>query len=481
VLFSAYLFAETFRYLRNTDNFGYCAAPVLASMFTFALAYILPATANNFDPYILGRFSRYFEAGPDQQLSGAILIVATAAFVMWRGFYFSMRSAVRLRIFLTSRPQLRKELQVNLFPTFCIQLIFIAVVAFSIQKGIFGFSQNAASHLEYIDILEILNILRGAGALSLFLISVELFNRQKDGRPHIFILLAVLSLMVLHIGFGFISGFKSQVVMPFVTLAAARFIATRTIPLYQVVAIFLALLAGYYVVEPYRQYLGREAQEVTTSTVEGLFDAVFESNKERESFSNSDVPLATQIATRFDQLGFTTVGMAYRDQGSYDADLASRLAQSLYLAPVLAYIPRALWLDKPSYNTGLWFSQVVVGNVNDSGTSVGMGAITLCYLIGGIPVVCVVFLVIGWLQALLFEGVARSGAGGLIIYGSVCTILILLPTEIGLALGGLLRMLPFAFIAQLVVLSAKVPSLSNETPKSQSTFSPSPRAQQHVF
>ena len=117
-------------------------------------------------------------------------------------------------------------------------------------------------------------------------------------------------------------------------------------------------------------------------------------------------------------------------------------------------MPRALWPSKQSIRRGSWFNQTVLGQDDDAVTSVGMGPVTFLYIAGGTALIVVGFFALGWLQALLFEGFARSGAGGLIMYLSVAMILVFIPSEVGPALTSLLRLLPLAFLSQFILLRA---------------------------
>jgi hypothetical protein len=81
-----------------------------------------------------------------------------------------------------------------------------------------------------------------------------------------------------------------------------------------------------------------------------------------------------------------------------------------------------------------------------------MGPIGYLYLAGGVMAVILGFASFGVLQALIFEGVARAGAGGMIIFLSVAGTLVLIPSAFGPAISGLLSLLPFAFLAQMLFL-----------------------------
>ena len=60
----------------------------------------------------------------------------------------------------------------------------------------------------------------------------------------------------------------------------------------------------------------------------------------------------------------------------------------------------------------------------------------------------------GKLQALIFEGIGRAGAGGLIVFLSASTTLVMIPTSFGPAVTGVLRIVPVTFVAQWLLLRA---------------------------
>jgi hypothetical protein len=211
------------------------------------------------------------------------------------------------------------------------------------------------------------------------------------------------------------------------------------------------------VIEPYRTYIN-EHDLYGKSGIATLGHGLVEVLKYPSRYTpTNDITLASQIASRFDLLGMSATGIAFTNAGGVDPATRGKLLQSIILSPILAFVPRALWQDKPSYNTGTWFNQIVLGKRHDSITSVGMGPLALTNMAGGVFGVFACFLCLGWLQAMLFEGAARSGVGGIIIYLSVIITLVTIPTEFGLAIGGLFRILPFAVIAQHILLHPSSP------------------------
>lgn len=446
--FSAYLLLECGFFIRSTDMSGFMAPALLASIVHFFLSYILSGTASYFEPWI---FSRFPQLATNDELIKPLLIVWAAAFCMWRGYYLGGRFGRVLRRRLEGLRQIRKSLNPSLKPVVALEVAFIAAVLYAISIGVFGFSSSEEARNQNLGIMDFLNLIQSGGMLALFLLLVMHYRLKEEARRSSLFSAFCLLCVAGHAAIGAISGFKSQIVLPFAIMAFARFVVTRRISVVHAVIVPLTLLAAYQVVEPYRRYLGTNTM-FGESTMGSLGTAMADAYGRRDELIRESQPLAVQIASRFDLLGVTAIGVEYSDRGYVKPSVVQSYLESIYLSPVLAFVPRLLWPEKGSYSTGVWFNQVVMHNWWDSATSVGMGPVAWLHIAGGLAGVMLGFFGWGILQGLMFEGFAKAGAGGLIVYLSAIATLVMIPSELGPALTGLLRTLPFAFLVQRFVL-----------------------------
>lgn len=446
---AVYLFIECRLYLNRTDAFGLLAPPFLASIAHFFLAYLLPTSATFVDPWIQSRFVVYFQSF-HEQIERALLYAWLAAFCMWRGYYLGLGAAARLRSVVRRSDIFRRELEPNVAAAVATQAAYFVLVAYAVSLGIFGFSSNVETRAANVELLDLINLGLAAGSLSFLLLLCYLFRRRQAGASATLLYAACVGLLILHVIVGAISGFKSQMVMPFVMVAAAKFLVTRRISFGAVALGGLALIAAYQVVEPYRAYLSRNGLS-GVSDVSSLFDALQTSYAERDLGQQSSVPLSTQMLQRVDMTVMSAVGIQFADGSTDEAGRKGKeFAQSIYLAPVLAFVPRAFWADKPAFTSGGWFNRTVLRNNTEA--AVGMGPIAWLYVLGGVVAVVIGFLCIGFAQALMFEGFARAGAGGVIVFLSAANSLVTLPSDLGPVFVGVLRLLPFAILAQWLLL-----------------------------
>ncbi|WP_132032292.1 hypothetical protein [Aquabacter spiritensis] len=461
--FSIYLYLESRRLILSSDSLSALSPAVLSSFFVFFASYTLQSSVMIFDEKFRMDYMFLFYDFYESFLY-SIFICFGACFVMWRGYYIGSKIASGLRNSLIQSQFIRKNLHPNMISIFFLQLIYIFGVLYSIKNGIFGFSANKIRIEENVSAMEFLNLAIGAGTFALFLLALSYFQLRKSGGKAAAMGAMTLVMAAVMVCVGAFSGFKSQLAVPFIVIAAAAFVVLKRIKYQYIIYGILALIVAYSIIEPFRSYLGRNPN-VQPDSVSEMVDVLQKSYGERDRYQRAETPVLLSITSRLDVLGQTAVAIDYVDAGRLDPTIAEWMAEAIYLSPILAFLPRAFWPDKPSYSTGVWFNQHVRGSWYDSRTAVGMGPVAYLYLVGGLTGVLLGFFCIGILQAVIFEGVGRAGPGGLIVYFSVAMPLALLPTDLGVVLTSLIRMLPIAFLAQYFVLLPGRTRLSPTPPR----------------
>jgi hypothetical protein len=448
-LLSFYLCAEIWRALDRGKTLMLIAPPLLASFLYFFLSHILSAIARLSFPNIDERAATLTVTYWDDMTRQALWATA-AAFAMWRSYEWATGPSMAVRDLLKSSGMVRTALAPNVISAILGLGAYVACIAFMISTGTFGMASTAESREAQLGIMQFLNIGLGIGALSMFMLFVALFNRMKAGRPAPGLAALSALALLLQIGAGALAGFKSQVFMPFVIAGLAYYLVYRRIPMSAVVAAVMAIFAAYLIVEPYRAYLGR-------STLQGqagadLITALQESWSQRSALVSEQRSVTEQALSRFDLSQFTAVSLAYADAGLLRKEDQAWLQQSVYISPIFAFVPRAIWPDKPIFASGVWFSNNVWQNLDDTTTSVGMGPISFLYFIGGGAGIILGFAALGLLQAIMFRGVGAFGAGGLLIFVMTANNLVFIPSDLGVSLAGFFQSLPIALLAQFVFL-----------------------------
>lgn len=449
-LLALYLLGEARLHLRHSDTLGLLSPAFLALIFHFVLSYLLGITVSVFLPWVMQRFYIWLP-GLDDALSGTLILAGLAAFCMLRGYAIGQPLARMLRRSAKSTPLLRRDMRPRFGLVLGMQAFFILLVVYAIDLGVYGLLGTAETRERHFDVVQLLNLGLAAGTLSYFLILLRHFERRAEGRTSFLKTVGIGVLIAVHVIAGALSAFKSQIAFPFVLAGFAYFLMTRRMPLRFVGYACVALLMAYVVIEPFRGYLALRGTPPASLTE--AVDAIATSFEMREQLSyHSDLSRAEAIASRFDLAGMTALAIDYVDRGDLQGDKRAEFQDSILLAPILAYVPRAVWPNKPSYSQGVWFNQNVRGSWSDERTSVGMGPIGYLYMAGGVTAVVLGFLGFGILQALIFDGFARAGPGGLIMFFGVASSLIIISSSFGPAVTGILRVLPLAFVAQMILL-----------------------------
>ncbi|ESW60354.1 MAG: hypothetical protein Q27BPR15_12390 [Rhodobacter sp. CACIA14H1] len=449
-LLALYLLLEARIYLRRSDLLGLLSPALLALIFHFVLSYLLGITFSVFFPWIIQRYE-FWLPDLDGALSDMLILAGLAAFCMLRGYAIGRPLARLLRRVVKATPLMRREMRPVFGLILGMQAVYLLLVVYAIQIGVYGLISTPEARTQHVDMLRILSLALATGTLSYFLILLRHFERCEAGLDSFLSKVSVSMLIMLHVMVGALSAFKSQIVFPFVIAGFAYFLATRRMPIRFVAYACIALVVAYAVIEPFRSYLG--VRGTSPSSLTAAVQAFGTALNQREQLTHySSISQAEAIASRFDISGMAAIAIAFVDRGDLQTDYRNQFQNSILLAPILAYVPRAVWPGKPSYSEGVWFNQSVLGRLNDENTSVGMGPIGYLYMAGDISAVILGFLSFGILQALVFEGFARAGSGGLIVFFSVAVVLISIPTSFGPTVTGVLQMLPLAFVAQFIIL-----------------------------
>lgn len=448
---SVYLIFEIRLLLQSGDVLGLLSPAFLSILLHFVTSYLFGITSATFEPSIMTRFGDWVP-DLDRKLAGMLFFALISVFCMLRGYAIGRPLAQRLLARLQRTPSLRHSMRPNLHFVFGSQVIFLLIAGYSISTNTYGMLSTPEGLEKSQYFIQIIKLVLSAGSLGLLLIFIYYFQKRKMGYKSIINTFFILILFITHLFLGILSGFKFQVILPFLVITLAHFLVTQKIDFRFIVVIICTFNLAYAVIEPFRGYLAQQSN--APSSVSEALDAFGSSYQNRDQLINEDSdPLAQQISERFDLAGMTTVAIDFEQKGRLQEDDRTDFQNSILLAPVLAYVPRAVWADKPSYsNDGVWFNQIVLGKRFDELTSVGMGPIGYLYMTGGIIAIILGFAAFGVMQSLIFEGAARAGAGGLIVYLSLAGTLVLVPTAVGPSISGLLSLIPFAFIAQFFFL-----------------------------
>ena len=314
-----------------------------------------------------------------------------------------------------------------------------------IQLGVYGYSSTYEQLINLGSVTQYLAMGSGLGKLALVVAALQFFRRKFSPAAMGWF----YRLLVVEVLFGFLSGFKSAVVMPFVIAAFCQYLQTGRFSKNWIILVLVGVFAAYAVIEPFRAARNE--------------DASFRGNSLGSIVSTIIGASGTSVGDKTEQVG-TLLSVASRSNLSYIASFGIEFADShsslpagspdflgdLFLAPLHAWIPRLIWHTKPLGNLGLWYNQEVMGMSHFSSTA--MGPFAYLYFAGGFVAVFLGFFFIGVVQRSLFFLLqpAISVAGATVFLAMLGTI-VSIDSSFNSIIITLCRDLPLLLILQFLL------------------------------
>jgi hypothetical protein len=324
----------------------------------------------------------------------------------------------------------------------------VRLVQFSL--GIYGFNADADLFAQSAGFGQYLNIMTGLGSLALAVTALHRFSLPNVVRTWV-----LPTLLANEVFWGFLSGFKSNVVLPFVIVGVAAAVVGKRPPVAFVLYSVAALFVAYTFVQPYRM-LRMEDPDFdykSPTYVAGVFYriATGETALPTEQEQTGGTGTILQASARFSITGMGARALEYKAIHGLGPSDPPFLAD-LVLSPVYAVVPRALWPSKSSSLTGKWAYQTMLGRTGE-GTSIAIGPVSNLYLGGGVAVVLLFFYVVGLVQRFSVGAFFRPSAGSLVIYVGLLSTLSMVGNDPGVFFIDYIRYLPLLIMTQNILFA----------------------------
>lgn len=443
LLLLSYLSFEIIQFRKYNSENWFLSPVVLASLFTFALSFSITNLVYFIPSHISYKYI-YNILGPEPfpYLNKAMNYISLAAFFMWFGYRLKLGN--RLFYFLTNNSIIKKsflkrsdELRINII----LFLFLISIIAriIQIQLGLYGFAGDPESREIYGGIWNILYMIGSSGTLILIVSSLNYFNKGTKK------LLFIIS-FVVELSFGLLSGMKSEIMLPFFIISFTYYIARKRFNKAIISFAIVSIIIAYIIVEPFRilRMTDKRFSSDPITIVSTLVDS-YEMNKRTKLVDEQSFDIIIlQFLSRLEYTLTTARAIQYKDQVGLDTR-AQDFKERLLTVPLQAYIPRAIWSDKPLEDSGKWYSVYVWGSVETS--SVAYSPIGFAYFAGGVIPLVIIFILIGILQKTLFNFL-KAGSGGIIIYFGLLLSVVLIDSKVNTIFVTWLRNLPVLFLLQ---------------------------------
>jgi hypothetical protein len=310
-----------------------------------------------------------------------------------------------------------------------------------VQLGVFGYSAEYDRLIELGSVTQYLAMGASFGKLALVVATIDYYSPQRGIRTERWF----VAILAYEMGFGFLSGFKSAVVMPIIIIALCQYLRLGRVSKIWLIAAPIALAMAYAVIEPFRVALNQDLGFKGTS-ISTILDTMSSTSGPAAS---DDSSLALSVMGRMNMTYSASVGISFADSAETMPEGSPDFLGDLLLAPVHAWVPRFIWADKALGNIGLWYTQVVMGN--DIMSSTAMGPFTYLYFAGGTIAVVLGFLFLGVMQRLLVVLTNPTiSASGAMVYLGMLSAVVLVDTAFNSIIITICRELPLLLIMQAV-------------------------------
>jgi hypothetical protein len=393
----------------NVHGNGFLLNPlVLSTLLTFVVGF----GASN---YVLltevGQVDRFLDTDPYRYLNKAMILIFFAMVSLWAGYRSGagpwltgkwIRSGV-------GKKYLRREYQPNYRVIAAFFAVSLSCRLLQVWFGVFGYSADLDPLIRLASYTQWLTMGANLGLLALLVISLTWFHGSVDRR----VLYLMVAFLMYETIFGFLSGYKAAVVMPFILTGVVSYYATDRFPWRALLAAIALLYLAYAVIEPFRalRYLDPDFKN---RDIMEIASGMARAGKNYDRAEVKDVFLA-QIAPRLNSTLLAACAIKYMDQNQLPPN-APAFLQDLFLSPFHALIPRFLWPEKPMESRSLWFNSEVLGAPEDTLTSVGMTPIGYLYFSGGALAIGIGFFLIGIAQRWVATSFWKCGSGSAFVY-----------------------------------------------------------------
>jgi hypothetical protein len=449
-LFLSYLAVEVLEVGRSIGNKLLLNPAVLATVVTFG---IFMGISSVF-PLIFGDDLLKATLGdaPHPWMTRALLYTFLAAAAMWAGYRARVGQAIaaRIRRWAALQRLLRREYILDW--RFVSMALFVGIAArwLQISLGLFGYSSEAEQLATLSGFTQLLTFGAGLGKLVLAVASLALFRFEGKRRG---LASLVLLLLAVETAFGFLSGFKSQVVIPFLIVGFCHYAVRGRLPRSFLAVVVVLIAASYFVIEPFRllryssdRFEGRDIARIGAQML-GTFDTRGTGAEQRKTIAER---LAFNVLHRANHLPDAARSIQFKEESELPEGSPSFLG-NLLMFPLHAFVPRLLWPEKPLQNLGRWHAINVYGLPPSMITATAMTPVAYLYFAGGGFAVAFVFFCLGTVQRALFDAFRDAGSGGLLILLVYLGHMALMESSVDALLISLVRTFPLLLLAQYLL------------------------------
>tara|TARA_B100000963_G_scaffold361806_1_gene399815 strand:+ start:21151 stop:22722 length:1572 start_codon:yes stop_codon:yes gene_type:complete len=400
----------------------------------------------------------FWDDNPYKALNKAMILTIFSAFALFLGYKIKISESIgiqlhtRVKKFLTfSNKKEVTEKKSNLFIIFILILMGLASLLTQIQLGVWGYGISEEVFEKYSAYAQWFSYVDRAQLLCVMILAYSTHSIKKSSskttKTLFYLLLAFLSFQ------GFLFGSKGNVIYPIIVAGVAAYLATGRI-IYKYIYLTLVLLAiAFVTIEPYRIVKAIYPDATFTESLALLSsvpDLIQEETVEEDvTLLERAEDLSFWFFGRLDQFSFGANAIEYKDRYGIpfrtEAFNNPDFLGSIIYSPVLAFVPRLIWKDKPRDQIGTWYNDFITNTTYYSATD--FGAVAYAYYAGGWVAIFLVFSFFGMMQRIIFESFFKlKNIQGVLTYFALVLPIVFIESAVGGVITGFFRAIPMVLI-----------------------------------
>jgi len=459
-----YLIYEALSLYRK-DSFRPFLHPYLITIGAFYLGFnlvpnirlILGDPVDNLSPLFI-----FWDDNPYKAFNKAMILTILSAFALFLGYKSKLSQSIgiflhiRIKKFLTfSSKQEVTEKKGNLFIIFLIILLGLVSLLTQIQLGVWGYGTSEEVFEKYSAYAQWFAYADRAQLLIVMVLAYSIHSINRNPSKTVIILFYLLLAFLCFQGFLF--GSKGMVIYPIVVAGIGAYLGTGRI-IVKYIYLSIALLAiAFVTIEPYRTVKSIYPDATFTESLAMLREVPdlieLETIEDELTFGDRLEDMSFWFFGRLDQFSFGANAIEYKDRYGIpynpDSDNPDFLGSIIY-APVLAFVPRLIWKDKPRDQIGGWYNDSITNTPYYSATE--FGAVAYAYYAGGGIAIFLVFSFFGVMQRIIFEIFFKlKNIQGLLTYFALVLPITFIESAIGGVITGFIRAIPIVLLVIFLI------------------------------
>ncbi len=389
-----------------------------------------------------------FDSDVTLWMNKLMMLVILGGVAMWIGYnsFIAKKLGQITKQILIKRRWIRDSNNINMPMIYILILISLLAKLIAINSNSLGYQVDLDKQAEANDYAMYLTILQSLSSLVLLLVAMKCFSIDSAHSNYESTLLLIL---FYNVAFGFLSGMKGSVIMPFIVVGLGYYSQKNKFPIWLFPVVLISIVFAYKVIEPYREAVQYNSK--SSNSVNEIASTMLENTNKSDSKAAVNY---LAVLTRQHLTHDAAYGIEYAEYETLSED-SPKFLTNIILAPLHALIPRFLWKDKPTDNLGLWYTNEVIGKAFQSSTA--MSPFTYLNFAGGPLAVILGFLVIGIIHRTFFDGLKHFGIGGLIILFGLTGTLALVDNGYNNFFIAIIRNFPILIIVQSLLLRRSRP------------------------